>query len=290
VARPKVPLISRRKALEEALKIIDEEGLDGLSIRRLADKLHVNGASLYHHFANKEEIVVGAAELALAEVRTPTATDESWHTWLPRNSTLLREAMRTHPELIPVIVRRSELGMGREMLDSSAARLVEEGVPLGAVVPLLDALETFALGSAIHETRDVAPASETRSGTILAKAGRARLLSADEIYGVVSRAIVEAVEAAAESKETERATKRSAKTVAKGVTAKKGSLKRTPASKVPATKVLATKAPATKAQARKAQAKKVAAKTAPAKTAPAKSAAAKKAAPRKASARTARSA
>jgi TetR/AcrR family tetracycline transcriptional repressor len=265
VARPKVPLISRRKALEEALKIIDDEGLGGLSIRRLADKLHVNGASLYHHFANKEEIVVGAAELALAEVRTPTATDESWHTWLPRNSTLLREAMRTHPELIPVIVRRSELGMGREMLDSSAARLVEEGVPLGAVVPLLDALETFALGSAIHETRDAAPAPESRSGSILAKAARARLLSADEIYGVVSRAIVEAVEAAAEAKEAERATKRAAKPVAKGSVAKKGSAKRAPA-------------------------KKAVAKTAPAKKAPAKSAAAKKAAPRKAAARTARSA
>jgi TetR/AcrR family tetracycline transcriptional repressor len=247
VARPKIPLISRRKALEEALKIIDEEGLDGLSIRRLADELHVNGASLYHHFTNKEEIVVGAAELALADVRTPTETDESWHTWLPRNSTLLREAMRAHPELIPVIVRRSELGMGRKMLDSSAIRLVEEGVPLGAVAPLLDALETFAIGSAIHEARDAAPVTEDRSGSVLAKAARSRLLSADEIYAVVSRAIVEAVEVAAEAKEGERSARRGARSV-RAVPAKKAPAKNTSAKPANA----AAKAPAKPVAARRA--------------------------------------
>jgi TetR/AcrR family tetracycline transcriptional repressor len=205
VARPKVPLISRRKALAAALEIIDEEGLDSLSIRRLADELGVNGASLYHHFKNKEEIVVGAAELALADVRTPTTTDEDWHTWLPRNSRSLRRAMLDHPELIPIIIRKGELGMGVHMMETSALRLVDEGVPLGAVVPLLDALETFAIGSAIHEARgddDTSPALATSSP--LAKAAKARLLSADEIYQVVSTAIVEAVEAAAGAKDQPR--------------------------------------------------------------------------------------
>jgi TetR/AcrR family tetracycline transcriptional repressor len=202
VARPKIPLISRRKALEAALKIIDNEGLDSLSIRRLADELGVNGASLYHHFANKEDILVGAAELALAHVRTPTATDESWQTWLPRNSLLLRKAMLEHPELVPIIIRKGELGMGVHMMESSAARLVDEGVPLGAVVPLLDALETFAIGSAIHETRgEDGDTHALPPGSILAKAEKSRLLSADEIYLVVSSAIVDAVEAAAEAKE-----------------------------------------------------------------------------------------
>ena len=61
VPRPKVPLISKRKTLEAALRIIDAEGLESLSVRRLAIELNVNGASLYHHFKNKEEILVGAA-------------------------------------------------------------------------------------------------------------------------------------------------------------------------------------------------------------------------------------
>src|SRR5271167_3727180 len=97
MARPKVALISRRRVLETALAIIDEDGLEGLSIRRLAENLGVNGASLYHHFANKDEILVGAAELALADVRTPEESDQDWRVWLPQNARNLRAALLQHP-------------------------------------------------------------------------------------------------------------------------------------------------------------------------------------------------
>src|SRR2546425_10001088 len=91
MARPKTPLISRRKTLEVALEIIDGEGLDAFSIRRLATELDINGASLYHHFANKDEILAGVAELALADVRTPTDPDADWRERAPGNR-------RGHPQ------------------------------------------------------------------------------------------------------------------------------------------------------------------------------------------------
>ncbi len=205
VARPRVPLISRRKALEAALKIIDQKGLGALSIRRLADELGVTGASLYHHFANKEAIVVGAAELALAEVRTPEEADEPWREWLPRNARGLRNALLAHPELIPVIVQRRALGVGAQMLDTSAARLIEEGVPSGAVMPLLDALELFAVGSALHESQgeavehgaavDVYPA--------LAKVMADRGLSSDDIFELVTASILDAIDQAVKKRQAQ---------------------------------------------------------------------------------------
>src|SRR5262249_8993026 len=100
VARPKVPLISKRAALDAALAITDTDGIDALSIRRLAERLGVNGASLYHHFQNKEEIVVGAAKLALEEVRAPQGHEEPWEVWLLRNARRLRAAFRAHPDLV----------------------------------------------------------------------------------------------------------------------------------------------------------------------------------------------
>jgi AcrR family transcriptional regulator len=42
-----------------------------LSIRRLAAELGVNGASLYHHFECKDDILIGATELALRRTRSP---------------------------------------------------------------------------------------------------------------------------------------------------------------------------------------------------------------------------
>jgi hypothetical protein len=110
--------------------------------------------------------------------------------------------MLDHPELVPIIVRKGELGMGMEMLDSSASRLVEEGVSIGAILPLLDALEMFAIGSAIHETRgDDGDVHTLPRTSVFAKAAKARSLSADEMYEAVTKAIVEAVEAAVAAKE-----------------------------------------------------------------------------------------
>jgi len=205
MARPKVALISRRKVLETALAIIDEDGLEGLSIRRLAENLGVNGASLYHHFANKDEILVGAAELALADVRTPEESDQNWRVWLPQNARNLRAALLKHPALVPLIVSKRSLGMGAHMLDTSAARLMEEGVPSAAVMPLVDALELFAIGSVLDETQGYSPEDQhdidSDKYPALVKAMSERGLSSDEIYDLVTISIVGAIEAAVKERQ-----------------------------------------------------------------------------------------
>ncbi|BCO49777.1 TetR/AcrR family transcriptional regulator [Mycobacterium avium subsp. hominissuis] len=205
MARPKVALISRRKVLETALAIIDEDGLEGLSIRRLADALGVNGASLYHHFDNKDEILIGAAEFALSDVRAPEESDDHWRHWLPENARKLRAALLKHPALVPLIVGKRSLGMGARMLDTSAQRLVEEGVPGAAVMPLLDALELFAIGSALHETQGYTPESrhdiDADQYPALAKALSERGLSFDEIYDLVTNSILDAIDTAVKERQ-----------------------------------------------------------------------------------------
>ena len=128
MARPKVPLISRRKALEAALEIVDREGLEALSIRRLGEALNVNGASLYHHFKNKDDILVGVTQLALADVTSPRTEHDSWRVWLPLNAYRTRQALVAHPALIPVLLRRVPLGIGAKEVEASIKRLEEEGV------------------------------------------------------------------------------------------------------------------------------------------------------------------
>jgi TetR/AcrR family transcriptional regulator, tetracycline repressor protein len=193
--RPKVPLISKRKTLEAALRIIDEEGLEALSVRRLAIELNVNAASLYHHFSNKEEILVGAATLALQEVRTPETRDEDWPVWLMRNGHRLRRALVAHPGLIPIMMRRDLLGIGVAELDATAALLEEEGVPVGAIAPILDYGELLAIVCALAET-------EHRSGGKVAPSERfphlrkvylKRATSVDQVFTEAYAAGVEAI-------------------------------------------------------------------------------------------------
>ncbi|MGH6614443.1 TetR/AcrR family transcriptional regulator [Sphingomonas sp.] len=158
MGRPKKALISRRKTLEVALRIIDEEGLEALSIRRLGDQLNVRGISLYHHFRSKEHILVGACELALNDVRTPNTSNIDWREWLVRNATEYWKALRAHPNLIPILMRRHPLRIGLSEHNATAGLLAVQGVPPGAIMPLLEGLESLALGCAAYES---AVASDT---------------------------------------------------------------------------------------------------------------------------------
>lgn len=152
MGRPKQALISRRRTLEVALRIIDEEGLDALSIRRLGDELNVRGISLYHHFRSKEHILAGACELALADVRTPHTSNSDWRDWLVDNARKYYLALRAHPNLIPILMRRHPLRIGLPEHNATAGLLAVQNVPIGAIMPLMDGLESIALGCAAYQS------------------------------------------------------------------------------------------------------------------------------------------
>jgi AcrR family transcriptional regulator len=196
MARPKTPLISRAAALELALRIIDEEGLDALSIRRLATEMNVNGASLYHHFQNKDQILVGAAALALADVRTPKGSKQDWPVWLMDNTRKYRNALLAHPELIPVLIQRHPLRIGLREHDATAGLLIQQGVPEELVMPLLESLEQIALGSVLYQSaveKDVEADSWKESFPHLYRAARASGLDAEDIFELMSEATIDSI-------------------------------------------------------------------------------------------------
>ncbi|WP_157432995.1 TetR/AcrR family transcriptional regulator [Actinomadura rifamycini] len=65
--RPRVPL-SRRRVLRAAVELADRDGIDALTMRRLAQEVGAEAMSLYHHVANKEAVLDGVVEVVLGEV------------------------------------------------------------------------------------------------------------------------------------------------------------------------------------------------------------------------------
>lgn len=196
MARPRKPLISRRATLEAALQIIDEEGLEALTIRRLGRALKIQGISLYYHFKDKDEILAGAAALALSGVRTPDPGMTDWREWLLRNAIEYRRALCRHPNLIPILMRRHALGIGLAEHNATAGLLAAQGVPADAIMPLVEALEEVALGSASHQAG---------TGTALDNAGWKEdfpilyhlslrpTVSKDRLFELIAHATIEAV-------------------------------------------------------------------------------------------------
>jgi len=151
MVRPAAPPVSlRTRALEEALRIADSEGLDALSIRRLAEALGVKGASLYHHFKDKDEILAGVAFLALSELGPPDDEALPWIDWLLQVARSYREALLAHPNLLPLILGRHNRRAGSAVYDYAAMKLTEAGIPPAYQLTLLNTLEAYATGAVLY--------------------------------------------------------------------------------------------------------------------------------------------
>lgn len=194
MGRPSVPILSRRLILETALAIVDEAGLDALSIRRLAAELGVKSASLYNHFPNKDAILVGAAELAFEQAPGFPADVEA-RDLLVGGACRLRASLLAHPALVPVVARRRSMGMSTRMLDVVAGKLGRSGVPVETAIMIFDSIESFVVGSAIREIAGEDSVVETGDPVEfprLAAAGEPPL-HADEQFVVVIGGIVDSL-------------------------------------------------------------------------------------------------
>jgi len=102
--------LTRDRVLAAARDLADEDGLDALTMRRLAEALGVEAMSLYHHVPNKDAILDGLVELAFAEFETegaqdgtPTTTPATWQHDLRARILAARRVLLRHrwvPQLV----------------------------------------------------------------------------------------------------------------------------------------------------------------------------------------------
>ena len=100
--RPSSPLLSGDRIRQGALEIIDREGLEALSMRRLAEHLGVKAASLYNHVSTKDELLQEIADVVIAKVDV-SGFDIDWATGLTTWARSYREALIAHQNLVPLI-------------------------------------------------------------------------------------------------------------------------------------------------------------------------------------------
>ena len=97
--------ITREVVLAAALDIIDRDGADALSMRRLARALDRDPMILYRHAANKAAVLDGVAETVLAQLKVDPA-DPDWHAQLRAVARGYRALALAHPHVVPLLVTR----------------------------------------------------------------------------------------------------------------------------------------------------------------------------------------
>jgi AcrR family transcriptional regulator len=105
---PRTPL-SRDRALRGAVELADAEGIDAVTMRRLAQTLGVEAMSLYHHVANKSDILDGMVDLVFAEIDFPDEHD-GWVSAMTARATSVRAALTRHRWAVGLMESRTSPG------------------------------------------------------------------------------------------------------------------------------------------------------------------------------------
>src|SRR5438477_1920617 len=120
-------MISRRSVVEAALRIIDEEGADALSMRRLARELNVTGPSFYYHYSDKSEILDDVTRVALGDTPLPDPSDSDWRKWIEESGRAYARALRAHPNILPLLLENYPRGSREAVFEYLSEQLEREG-------------------------------------------------------------------------------------------------------------------------------------------------------------------
>ena len=101
--------LNKQRVVVEAVRLADREGVDGLSMRRLAGALDAGAMSLYHYVANKEELLDAMIDIVFEEIELPPE-ETDWQSAMRRWAVSARQVLARHRWAIGLIQSRTSPG------------------------------------------------------------------------------------------------------------------------------------------------------------------------------------
>ncbi|MEV4888410.1 TetR/AcrR family transcriptional regulator [Nonomuraea sp. NPDC055795] len=147
------PALSRERIVAEAVKLLDEEGMDNLSMRTLGTRLNAGATSLYRHVANKDELIELVVDEVYGELRVPEAEGD-WRAAATECAGSLRSMILRHPWVASVLgqVGLAELGPNlMRQTDRMLAIFTLAGFELDEASQAMSTLISYVIGMSTSE-------------------------------------------------------------------------------------------------------------------------------------------
>ncbi|GAA0347257.1 TetR/AcrR family transcriptional regulator C-terminal domain-containing protein [Actinoallomurus spadix] len=149
--------LERETVLRTALRLLDEVGLDGLSLRRLAKELGVQAPALYWHFTNKQDLLdhlaVFAREEAGVSLEGTPKTGQAWDEWLAEGMRTLRRGMLKHRDGARLAAGNRPVREAWPDIERTLSMLVEAGFAPADAVRAVLVLGHYVSGFVLDEQR-----------------------------------------------------------------------------------------------------------------------------------------
>ncbi|MFT7580543.1 MAG: AcrR family transcriptional regulator [Myxococcota bacterium] len=141
----RVPL-SRERVVERARELADQDGIAGLSMRKLAQGLAVEAMSLYNHVKNKDDLLDALVELVVADIEVPSVTD-SWQTAMRSRAESAHAVLMRHRWAAHLMMSRVNVGPSMlTYVDATLGCLRAAGFSFALADHAWNALDSYIYG------------------------------------------------------------------------------------------------------------------------------------------------
>ncbi len=143
--------LSRERVLAAAVAVADAHGIAGLTIRSLAAELGVKPMSVYHHVANKDEILDGIVDIVFSEIELPSV-DGEWRAEVTRRASSARAVLARHPWAVTLLDSRTSPGWATlRHHDANIGALRSAGFSVEMTAHAIALIDSYVHGFALQE-------------------------------------------------------------------------------------------------------------------------------------------
>ncbi|MEX0834334.1 MAG: TetR/AcrR family transcriptional regulator [Actinomycetota bacterium] len=148
--------LSRERIAETAVRVMDDEGLEAVTMRRLGRELGVEAMSLYNHVEDKEDLFLAMIEAVLREFAFPGEDVRGWEDRVRLLARAYREVLRSHPDVMQLFAEHKRPPTSLDSLrpiDTALRTLREAGLDDDEVIDTYKMFSGYIMGFVMMETR-----------------------------------------------------------------------------------------------------------------------------------------
>src|SRR5574344_1378160 len=177
--------LQREAVIRTALELLNDVGMEGLTTRRLAERLGVQQPALYWHFKNKRALLDALAEamLTINHTHSTPRDDDDWRSFLKGNACSFRRALLAYRDGARIHAGTRPAAPQMEKADAQLRFLCDAGFSAGDATYALMAISYFTVGAVLEQQASEADAEERGEDQLTTSASTmpARLQSAMKI-------------------------------------------------------------------------------------------------------------
>jgi AcrR family transcriptional regulator len=149
--------LTRERIIGAAIELIEREGVDAVSMRRIAAELGSGVMSLYNHVPSKDALLDGVAEQVMSGIDFSSDPGASWEDQVRAQARAFRQIARAHPRCTMVVVSRPNAApTGLRPIEHALSTLRGAGFGGEEAVRIVRAFVAYIVGSLLREV-GVAP-------------------------------------------------------------------------------------------------------------------------------------